>query len=217
MAKSVAAGADGATPEREASPAERRKKRVRDQIIEAAEEVFAAEGAGGLSMRRLAEKIDYSPAAIYKYFASKGELVQEIREQFFDRLLRRLDRERDAKSDFARCLRVYVECGLERPNHYRMAFEVGEEVEKQLDDTSNAFQAARHLEAMIAEGVHEGRFRPVSLPVAAASVWSALHGVTILMADLREFPHGEFANEPLSNDDVIDFHVDMIERGLSAR
>jgi AcrR family transcriptional regulator len=65
------------------TPAERRRLKVRDAIIGAAEEIFAEEGEAGLSMRRIAERIDYSPAALYKYFDSKEALFQEIREGFF--------------------------------------------------------------------------------------------------------------------------------------
>ena len=54
----------------EISPAERRRLRVRGAILDAAEKVFAEEGETGLSIRRIADEIDYSPAAIYKYFSS---------------------------------------------------------------------------------------------------------------------------------------------------
>src|SRR5215468_6387059 len=108
------------------TPAERRKRKVRDSIIEAAEGVFAEEGEAGLSIRRLADRIDYSPAAIYKYFSSKDELLSELREQFFGRLLAHMRETRAAgltdRERFAAALRAYVQTGLDNPNHYRMAF-----------------------------------------------------------------------------------------------
>ncbi len=61
------------------TPAERRRLKVRDAIIEAAEDLFTKEGEQGISMRRLAEAIDYSPAAIYKYFDSKGAFFRDAR------------------------------------------------------------------------------------------------------------------------------------------
>ena len=69
------------------TPAERRRIRVRGAILEAAERVFAVEGEAGLSIRRIADEIDYSPAAIYKYFGSKDELIDELKEAFFGRIL----------------------------------------------------------------------------------------------------------------------------------
>ena len=73
----------------EETPADRRRSRVRESIISAAERVFAKEGEEGLSIRRLADEIDYSPSAIYKYFGSKEELIDELKEAFFERLLER--------------------------------------------------------------------------------------------------------------------------------
>ena len=48
-----------------ATPAERRKENIRRRILEAADNMLAVEGALGLSIRRLAEITDYSPAEIF--------------------------------------------------------------------------------------------------------------------------------------------------------
>ena len=51
--------------EAELTPAERRRRKVRDSIIDAAEAIFAEEGEAGLSMRRIAERIcDNGPLAV---------------------------------------------------------------------------------------------------------------------------------------------------------
>ena len=55
---------------------EREKLETRDLILEAARELFANEGYEGVSMRKLAEKIEYSPTAIYVHFADKEELFR---------------------------------------------------------------------------------------------------------------------------------------------
>ena len=83
------------------SPAQRRRNKVRARILSAAERVFAREGASGLSIRRLAETIDYSPAAIYKYFSSKDELVDELKETFFELILENVNRIVDTSTPFA--------------------------------------------------------------------------------------------------------------------
>lgn len=203
------------------SPAERRKRRVRDQIIEAAEAVFTEEGEAGLSMRRLAERIDYSPAAIYKYFASKEDLIQAIREQFFERLLTRLSAvtlpHGGRAQDYTACLRTYVDCGLERPNHYRMAFVGSPGAPRPPGEDTKAFEAVTMLEFLIASGVAAGAFRPVDPAITARSVWSSLHGLTMLMVAMPDFPGCMVGGERVSRDEIIDFHMDLITRGLSAR
>lgn len=206
----------------EASPAERRKQKMRDQIIEVAERVFAEEGPSGLSMRRLAERIDYSPAAIYKYFSSKHDLVCEIREMFFERLLTRLERVGPPGdwtiASMKRCMACYIETGLEQPNHYRMAFSIEDKVEKEHGEKiPKAMEAAAYLENLIAQGVEAGALRPVDPSVASKSVWSALHGVTVLMADIEDFPHGMPDHSHVTREVLIDFHLELIAYGLKAQ
>lgn len=65
----------------EISPSERRYQRTRLSILEAAQAILAEQGLEGLSMRSLAERVDYSPAALYKYFANKDEIIAALRKQ----------------------------------------------------------------------------------------------------------------------------------------
>ncbi|MEL7482131.1 MAG: helix-turn-helix domain-containing protein, partial [Pseudomonadota bacterium] len=100
------------------SPAERRRLRVRQAILDAAERVFAEDGEAGLSIRRLADEIDYSPGAIYKYFQSKQELVDELKESFFARILEQVEDVPDDTGPFLdysrRCIETYIRTALER-------------------------------------------------------------------------------------------------------
>lgn len=204
----------------EETPAERRKRRVRDAIIVAAEEVFAEEGEAGLSMRRLAEKIDYSPAAIYKYFRSKDDLVHAIRELFFERLLARLEvvlADFDWSSEhFARGLKAYIEVGVEEPRHYCMGFAHAEDdtIDEAVD--TKAFEAASFLENMISEGQERGLFIQGDPALLSKCVWASLHGVTMLLAEMQTFPANMPGSEHLTRDALIDAHVELLARGLLA-
>jgi AcrR family transcriptional regulator len=65
---------------------EREKSEIRDKILDAARELFITEGYDGVSMRKVAEKIEYSPTAIYLHFADKQELFHELCHEDFARL-----------------------------------------------------------------------------------------------------------------------------------
>jgi len=54
---------------------ERRHAETRDEILAAAREVLAERGAADLSLREIARRAEFSPAALYKYFDSKDEVV----------------------------------------------------------------------------------------------------------------------------------------------
>lgn len=199
------------------TPAERRRRRVRDAIIDAAETIFATDGEAGISMRRLAEAIDYSPAAIYKYFDSKEALFEEMRELFFERLIARMGEAAEAGGEMhilcARCGRAYIETALEEPKHYLMAFSNWDHHHTP-DENSYAFVAERQLKEMVTSGISSGVFRDMDPAVASKSVWACVHGLSTLLASMEDFPHGMPGSEHVTRDAVIDFHTDLIIRGL---
>jgi len=64
---------DASLPRRERE----RRRRIRD-ILAAAQRLVLNEGFGTFSMQRLAEETEYSPAALYKYFASKEDVLTAL-------------------------------------------------------------------------------------------------------------------------------------------
>ncbi|SRR6266853_1334398 len=69
---------------------ERDREAVRGSILDAARELFVSEGYRNVSIRKIAEKIEYSPAAIYGYFPSKDDIFYALAEDGF-RLLHTRD------------------------------------------------------------------------------------------------------------------------------
>lgn len=211
----------------EASPAERRRRRVREAILNAAERVFAEEGEAGLSIRRLADEIDYSPAAIYKYFGSKNELVDELKEAFFERILGKIDDQRSSTEAYparARsCLATYVRTALEKPHHYAAAFSSIEadtenynDAEPAGPDTSNKGRAFLYLSELVKEGIDTGHFRAELEPdQAAKALWASGHGLAMMMSHMNHFPAMPH-EPPQDRDTFIDYYSDLLIRGLEA-
>ena len=56
----------------------RQKQALRGQILDAARDILVTQGFGGLSMRKVADRIEYSPTAIYLHFHDKQSLVAEL-------------------------------------------------------------------------------------------------------------------------------------------
>jgi AcrR family transcriptional regulator len=75
----------------ELSPRERRHQRTQQAILDAARDIINKQGIESLSIRAIADKIDYSPAGLYEYYASKEEIVAELVLQGFRRFARHLD------------------------------------------------------------------------------------------------------------------------------
>src|SRR5215467_14346635 len=104
----------------------RQKQLLRQQILDAARELLVREGYDQLSMRRVAERIDYSPTAIYLHFKDKQELVFSLCEESFAMLVKELETLPRKYSDpivrLRKGMERYVAFGLKNPNHYIPAF-----------------------------------------------------------------------------------------------
>src|SRR6478672_12111798 len=60
---------------------ERDRETVHRAILDAARDLFVAEGFQNVSIRKIAERIEYSPAAIYGYFPSKDDIFFALAEE----------------------------------------------------------------------------------------------------------------------------------------
>src|SRR5258706_15890655 len=170
---------------------EREKARVRDKIKAAARELFASEGYGAVSMRRIAEAIEYSPTAIYVHFADKDALMREICRDDFDRLsgaFAELAAITDPVERIRRVGHAYIEFGATYPNHYRLMF-MTERPALALDADDLARKgrpdadAYAFLRAAVSEAIAQGRVRPgvpADAELLAQTLWAGVHGVTAI-------------------------------------
>jgi AcrR family transcriptional regulator len=62
---------------------EREREAVTRAILDAARDLFVSHGYQDVSIRKIAERIEYSPAAIYSYFPSKDDIFFALAEEGF--------------------------------------------------------------------------------------------------------------------------------------
>jgi AcrR family transcriptional regulator len=68
------------------TPRERRYQKTRQAILQAALDVLSEKGIEGLSLREVAQRIDYSPTGLYEYFKNKDKLITAVCLEGFERL-----------------------------------------------------------------------------------------------------------------------------------
>src|SRR5277367_2891561 len=68
------------------------KAALRREIMDVAAELFGTEGYENVSMRKIAQRIGYTPMAIYLHFKDKNDLLDCICEEAFIQLYRSLER-----------------------------------------------------------------------------------------------------------------------------
>ena len=104
---------------------EREKSETRDRMLDAARELFVTEGYEGVSMRQVAEKIEYSPTALYVHFTDKEELFRELCHQDYARLAVVFQSSLMSSDPIERLRQIgaiYVDFGTRYPNHYKFMF-----------------------------------------------------------------------------------------------
>src|SRR5215813_10283700 len=104
---------------------EREREEMRQKIMNAARELFATQGYEAVTMRSIAERIEYTPTCIYFHFADKEALLREICDTDFARFAQELQ-PAAAQADALERIRLqgqlYLEFARKHPNHYRLMF-----------------------------------------------------------------------------------------------
>jgi AcrR family transcriptional regulator len=164
------------------------KEEFRRQILDSAREIFINDGYDGFSMRRLAEKIDYSPTTIYLYFKNKDDLLFAICEEFFADFFAELNHIRSLSQDPVETLRqaflYLVEFGLKNPNQYKVIFftkSVYGTMDQFVEKESMARNTYLVFKEMVRDCIKAGRLRERDEDVIAPALATASHGLVTML------------------------------------
>ena len=193
----------------------REKELLRRQILSAARELFVNEGYENVTMRKIADRIEYSPTTIYLYFKDKADLLDCVCQETLLSLLNTLEQLKKDKSDPVETLkksgRTYVEFGLKYPQDYKLTFVIRPQFQKGLglQEGSIGEKVFDYLRAVVFECIQQKMFRQVDVETTGQVMWSAVHGITLLLIDFPDFPWTE-------RDILIDTVIDTTIKGLKA-
>jgi AcrR family transcriptional regulator len=174
----------------------REKEGLREGILDAARTLFVKEGYESVSIRKIADKIEYAPGTIYLYFHDKAEILDRICEETFAKLLRKMDAivhdTADPLDKMRRGLRAYIQFGLENPNHYIVTFiqAKGHRASKSLFETTGK-KAFSCLRGGVQECVDAGELVSNDADELAQTLWAGIHGLTSLLITCTLFPFVE--------------------------
>lgn len=199
---------------------DREKSELRGKILDAARELFVEQGYDAVTMRKVAERIEYSPTAIYLHFADKEALLREIVGADFATLaaqFQKLARIDDPIERLIRVGRAYVEFGLAHPNHYRLMFgarpcpPMEPPPEAKPGDPSQ--DAYAFLRAVVIDAMEKKRLRPElrDPDLVAQVLWSGVHGIVSLQIDHAHAAHLSMRKAR----DITALTLEVLMRGLA--
>lgn len=199
---------------------ERDRRNMREQILDAARELFAQQGYEAVTMRKIAEKIEYTTTMIYSHFPDKETLIREIVDHDFQQFAKEFQRCAAIGDPIERIVavaKVFVDYSVQHPNHYRLMFmsPPSGEVKQanyaaiQADpaqDTYSFFKSC--IEDAMAKDLLRPDLKDSELLVQA--LWSGMHGVVSLHIAKGRDPWIEWR----SLDDIAALLVNLLLRGL---
>ncbi len=168
---------------------EREKEMLRARIVEAARDLLSEQGLNALSMRAIAERIEYSPATIYLYFRDKDELTREVVREGFRRMqavmmeeLARLPETASGAEQYGATGRAYARFAVENAAYFRVMFELPAAAHVECPepaegpDESSFVRVVESVEAGLRDGsILGGDARRIAL-----IGWGLVHGLTSL-------------------------------------
>jgi AcrR family transcriptional regulator len=176
-----------------ATPREKRQQKTRQSILAAAMTIVANQGAEALSMRSLAEAIDYSASGIYEYFDSKEAILQTLNREGHQQLTTALASVDSslAPGDYLTAIGLaYIDFALRNPDLYQVMFSKGFQVTQFAEMCVEGSSFPILLRA-IQRGLDEEVFKPragFGLYEMAYGAWANVHGISMMRIYQRNFP-----------------------------
>jgi len=194
---------------------ERERQEKRARILEAARELFVERGVEAVTLREIAQRIEYSTTAIYVHFADKAALVGAMVSEDFAAFATGLEKTAQIADPVERLHALheaYFAFALSMPRHYQLLFLMPPSHEPHEAANPAGIEGYRVLLATIAQCIREGRFRPdvTDADATAQAVWGAVHGMVSLL-----IVHGGHADFRWRSREVLSRTTyDIVLRGL---
>lgn len=164
---------------------ERDKVEMRDKILQSAHKLFLDRGFEEVSIRNIAEAIEYSPATIYLYFKDKDEIFYALHGEAFKIFNQHMIDLVGISDPFQRLIAMgeeYLRFFQEHPKYYEIMFltESPMDCEENQDKWQEGQRALQFLESILKDCQTQGRFAEMDTQVLAFSIWSYMHGMCAL-------------------------------------
>jgi AcrR family transcriptional regulator len=193
---------------------ERDKQEMRKLILDTAMNLFLEEGFQNVSIRKIADKMEYSPATLYLYFKERDEILFALHNEGFEELFRR-QQELLTIADPARRLRrhgeIYIRFAFEHPEYYNLMFIMRGPVKKIVEGEEwlVGMRSYEFFRNDVQTAINAGLLAGSDVDLATFSLWSLAHGIVALilrnrctMLDQKELPAAAMAAYNLMMDQL---------------
>ena len=188
---------------------------LKQALIDAALELIAERGPTGFTLSEAAKQAGVTPAAVYRHYKGREELIAEAARQGFDMFADLMNYAYDngqpsAMAAFEATGRAYLSFARSHAGHYIAMFESGLSVNRSPELAAAAARARAALEQAAADLIAQAPpDKRVPASVFTSHIWAMSHGVVELYA--RGAPG---ASSPFTPEDLLETGVGIYLRGL---
>ncbi len=164
---------------------DREREEKKDLILDAAKRISIEEGFEKVSIRKIAEEIEYSPGTIYLYFKNRDEILFELHNIAFQKFYKEQLKISHITEPFEKLRehgRVYIKFGLDNPDLYELMFIVqapGNEIESS-QSWNEGMKTFDFLRSNVQECLDAGYFKGSDANTLSIAMWSLVHGIVSL-------------------------------------
>ena len=188
---------------------------LKQALVEAALALITEKGPQGFTLSEAAKVADVTPAAVYRHFAGREDLIAEAARQgyeiFADLMVYAFNQgQPTALAAFEATGRAYLAFARRYPGHYQAMFESGISLNANPDLALAAARARGVLETAamkLSEHIPPAKRPPATM--FSAHIWALSHGVVELFA--RGAPG---ARAPFPPEDLLEAGIGIYLRGL---
>lgn len=180
---------------------EKEKEQLKELILKEATKMFLDEGFDKISMRKIADRIDYSVGTLYLYFKNKNELFYEVQAVAFGHFLNYMRPLLDIIDPVERLMRIgetYIFFALNNKEYYDLMFMMKAPMEH-VEESEGWKRGQRSFEILVqtVEDLKQaGYFDGKDSKTIAMAFWSSVHGLVSLHLTNRLEKMSQVIGEP---------------------
>ncbi|MFN8339494.1 MAG: TetR/AcrR family transcriptional regulator [Saprospiraceae bacterium] len=194
---------------------EREKLELKNLILDAARKILLENGQDGMSIRKIADAIEYSPATIYLYFEDKDAILHELMEMGFgvmNQYMKLAFAISDPVDRIHAVGKAYIKFGLENKDWYELMFNSDKPMKhiiKCCEHWDQGMALFEFLTKTCQEAIKKLQLDNVEDSYLALHLWSSVHGlVNLALTDRLEIV------QQGSNEEMISKTLDAIMHSI---
>ena len=192
---------------------------MRKLILDAAQKLFLTDGFEKVSIRNIADVIEYSPATIYLYYKDKNELFFALHQTAFTKLIEEFRPIAQVEQPMDKLIemgKLYLRFAFENPELYDLMFIMIapiETLECREDVWEDGHRAFDILQQVVQACIHTGDIKHNDAKRAALMIWGTVHGLAALFLRRRLSMFDREQPQVLINE-AFSLFIDTIKKGL---